>query len=128
VALLPIGDNYTMGPDDALRAVQFLNPRLVVPVHYGTFDVIQQDPHAFADRVKQTTGIDVVVMSPGESLHLLKYERGAKVVATSTPLLERRRKISSVYIILPRYGLFSNGPYIRGQMGSTTRHRRQLEI
>jgi len=70
VALLPMGDNYTMGPDDALRAVQLLTPRLVVPMHYGTFDVIQQDPRAFADRTKQTTGIDVVVMSPGESLHL----------------------------------------------------------
>jgi L-ascorbate metabolism protein UlaG (beta-lactamase superfamily) len=70
VALLPIGDNYTMGPDDALRAAQFLNPRLVVPMHYGTFDLIQQDPRAFAKRTKQTTGIDVVVMSPGESLNL----------------------------------------------------------
>ena len=70
VALLPIGDNYTMGPDDALRAVQLLTPRLVVPMHYGTFDVIQQDPGAFAKRVKQITGIDVVVMSPGESLNL----------------------------------------------------------
>ena len=70
VALLPIGDNYTMGPDDALRAVLLLTPRLVVPMHYGTFDVIQQDPGAFADATKQTTGIDVVVMRPGESLHL----------------------------------------------------------
>ena len=70
VALLPIGDNYTMGPDDALRAVQLLTPRLVVPMHYGTFDVIQQDPRAFAKRTKQITGIDVVVMSAGESLHL----------------------------------------------------------
>jgi L-ascorbate metabolism protein UlaG (beta-lactamase superfamily) len=70
VALLPIGDNYTMGPDDALRAVQPLTPRLVVPMHYGMFDVIQQDPRAFADRTKQATGIDVVVVSPGESLDL----------------------------------------------------------
>jgi len=70
VALLPMGDNYTMGPDDALRAVLLLTPRLVVPIHYGTFDVIQQDPRAFADRTKQTTGIDVVVMRPGESLDL----------------------------------------------------------
>jgi len=70
VALLPVGDNYTMGPHDALRAVLLLNPRLVVPMHYGTFDVIQQDPGAFADTTKQTTGIDVLVMSPGESPHL----------------------------------------------------------
>jgi L-ascorbate metabolism protein UlaG (beta-lactamase superfamily) len=68
VALLPIGDNYTMGPDDALRAVQLLTPRLVIPMHYNTFDVIQQDPHAFADRVKAGTRADCVVLSPGESI------------------------------------------------------------
>jgi hypothetical protein len=49
-------------------------------------------------------------------------------MTTSTPLLERRRKISSVYIILFRYVVFSNGPYIRGPVGSTTRHGRRLEI
>jgi len=70
VALLPIGDNYTMGPDDALRAVQLLTPRLVIPMHYNTFDVIQQDPHAFAETVKGKTGANCVVLSPGESLNL----------------------------------------------------------
>ena len=70
LALLPIGDNYTMGPDDALRAVQLLNPRLVVPMHYDTFDVIQQDARAFAEGVKATSGADAVVMIAGESLDL----------------------------------------------------------
>ncbi|MGB3903598.1 MAG: metal-dependent hydrolase [Anaerolineae bacterium] len=70
VALLPIGDNYTMGPDDALRAVQLLTPRLAIPMHYNTFDVIHQDPHAFAKRVKESTGADSVVLSPGESIDL----------------------------------------------------------
>jgi L-ascorbate metabolism protein UlaG (beta-lactamase superfamily) len=70
LALLPIGDNYTMGPDDALRAVQFLTPVLVVPMHYNTFEVIQQDPHAFAQSVVETTKADCVVLSPGESLDL----------------------------------------------------------
>ena len=37
LALLPIGDNYTMGPDDALRAVELLKPRKVMPIHYNTF-------------------------------------------------------------------------------------------
>ncbi len=68
VALLPIGDNYTMGPDDALRAVEFLTPKLVIPMHYNTFDVIQQDPHAFAERVKASTRADCLVLSPGESI------------------------------------------------------------
>jgi L-ascorbate metabolism protein UlaG (beta-lactamase superfamily) len=70
VALLPIGDNYTMGPDDALRAVGLLQPGLVVPMHYGTFDVIQQDPHAFVARARESKGIGAVVMRPGESLGL----------------------------------------------------------
>jgi L-ascorbate metabolism protein UlaG (beta-lactamase superfamily) len=68
VALLPIGDNYTMGPDDALKAVQLLTPGLVIPMHYNTFDVIEQDPHAFADRVKASTPADCVVLSPRESI------------------------------------------------------------
>jgi L-ascorbate metabolism protein UlaG (beta-lactamase superfamily) len=70
VALLPIGDNYTMGPDDALRAVKLLTPRLVIPMHYNTFDVIQQDPYAFAERVKKDTEVDCVILAPGESLDL----------------------------------------------------------
>ncbi len=70
VALLPIGDNYTMGPHDALRAVQLLTPSLVIPMHYNTFDVIQQDPYAFAQRVKDSTQADCVVLSPGGSVNL----------------------------------------------------------
>lgn len=70
VSLLPIGDNYTMGPDDALRAVRLLAPALVVPMHYNTFDVIQQDPIAFAERVKEDTDADCVVLIPGGSLQL----------------------------------------------------------
>jgi L-ascorbate metabolism protein UlaG (beta-lactamase superfamily) len=70
VALLPIGDKYTMGPDDALRAVQLLMPSAVIPMHYNTFDVIQQDPHAFAESVKETTKADCVALSPGENLDL----------------------------------------------------------
>lgn len=70
LALLPIGDNYTMGPDDALRAVRLLTPRLVIPMHYNTFDVVRQDPHAFSTRVKETTEADCVVLGPGESLRV----------------------------------------------------------
>ncbi len=70
VPLLPIGDNYTMSPDNALRAVKPLTPRLVVPMHYNTFDVIQQDPYAFSERVKGGTEADCVVLSPGENLNL----------------------------------------------------------
>ncbi len=68
VAVIPIGDNFTMGPDDALRAVYLLQPKVVVPIHYSTWDLIAQDPHAWAQRVEQETNIKVVVLSPGESL------------------------------------------------------------
>lgn len=68
LALLPIGDNFTMGPDDALRAVRLLQPRRVVPIHYNTFDVIRQDPLAWAERVRAQTTAEPVVLRPGESL------------------------------------------------------------
>jgi L-ascorbate metabolism protein UlaG (beta-lactamase superfamily) len=70
VAILPIGDNFTMGPADALRAVSLIRPRLVVPIHYDTFDVIRQDPHAFAARVQAETEAECVVMEPGGSLEI----------------------------------------------------------
>jgi len=65
VALLPIGDNYTMGPDDALRAVKLLQPKVVIPMHYETWDLITQDPHAWANRVRQETKTQPVVMRIG---------------------------------------------------------------
>ncbi|HDN79928.1 MAG TPA: metal-dependent hydrolase [Chloroflexi bacterium] len=67
VALLPIGDNFTMGPDDALRAVKLLEPKVVIPMHYDTFDVIKQDPEAFAKAVEEQTSAKAVVLKPGES-------------------------------------------------------------
>lgn len=51
--LLPIGDNFTMGIDDAVRACGFVQPRHAVPMHYNTFDVIKADPDAFVDKVQQ---------------------------------------------------------------------------
>jgi L-ascorbate metabolism protein UlaG (beta-lactamase superfamily) len=70
VAILPIGDNFTMGPDDALRAVTFLTPKVVVPIHYDAFPVIVQDPHAWAQRVEAETDAQCVVLHPGESYKL----------------------------------------------------------
>jgi len=67
VALLPIGDNFTMGIDDAIYAVQLIKPKHVVPMHYNTFPVIEVDPGVFADGVKKL-GFDCTVMNPGESL------------------------------------------------------------
>jgi L-ascorbate metabolism protein UlaG (beta-lactamase superfamily) len=70
LAALPIGDNFTMGPDDALRAVKLIRPRLVVPVHYNTFDVIQQDAQAWAKRVEAETETRVRVLDPGGSVQI----------------------------------------------------------
>lgn len=70
LAVLPIGDNFTMGPVDALRAVKLLQPRLVVPIHYNTFDLIRQDSAAWAERVQSETSSRAVLLKPGESLNL----------------------------------------------------------
>lgn len=70
LAMLPIGDNYTMGPDDAIRAVKLLNPGLVMPIHYDTWDLIAQDANAWAERVRTETSAEPVVLEPGESLSL----------------------------------------------------------
>lgn len=70
LAVIPIGDNYTMGPDDALRAVKLLRPKQVVPIHYNTWPLIEQDPHAWKARVEAETSSKVVVLKPGESLDL----------------------------------------------------------
>jgi L-ascorbate metabolism protein UlaG (beta-lactamase superfamily) len=68
LAVLPIGDNFTMGPDDALRAVKMIQPKHVIPVHYNTWPLIEQDPHAWAARVEQETEASAHVLKPGEQL------------------------------------------------------------
>lgn len=65
VMLAPIGDNYTMGIEDAARAVGFVKPSIVIPMHFGTFPVIEVDPMAFVKRVGNLAR--VVVLRPGES-------------------------------------------------------------
>jgi L-ascorbate metabolism protein UlaG (beta-lactamase superfamily) len=70
VAILPIGDNFTMGPEDALRAVKLLEPAVVIPIHYDTFDVIRQDPAYFASRVQAETSAQCVVLKPGDTYQL----------------------------------------------------------
>jgi len=70
LAVLPIGDNFTMGPDDALRAVKLLEPEHVIPIHYNTWDLIAQDPEAWAERVRAETQATPHVLQPGESFTL----------------------------------------------------------
>jgi L-ascorbate metabolism protein UlaG (beta-lactamase superfamily) len=66
LAILPIGDNFTMGPDDALRAVKLLQPKKVLPIHYNTWEPIAQDAAAWAGRVSKETKAQTVVLKPGE--------------------------------------------------------------
>jgi L-ascorbate metabolism protein UlaG (beta-lactamase superfamily) len=67
LAAIPIGDNYTMGPDDALRAVKLLQPKAVIPIHYNTWDLLAQDANAWAERVQKKTKTKAVILKPGES-------------------------------------------------------------
>jgi len=67
LAFLPIGDNFTMGPEDAGIAAEWVQAKLVVPIHYNTFPVIKQDPHQF---VESLSGIQGKVLKVGEGLDL----------------------------------------------------------
>jgi L-ascorbate metabolism protein UlaG (beta-lactamase superfamily) len=67
VAFVPIGDNYTMGVDDSVKAVQFIRPRYVVPMHYDTFPLIAQDAEAWARRISGETDATPIVLTPGGS-------------------------------------------------------------
>src|SRR5688572_12888249 len=64
VALLPIGDNFTMGPEDAARAVEMIAPKVVIPMHYNTFPPIVQDPADFTRR--DGSSAQVKVLDPGD--------------------------------------------------------------
>ena len=70
-AVLPIGDNFTMGIDDAARAVEFLgSPATIIPCHFNTFPPIQQDGGAFKSIVESRTSSKVLILSPSESTEL----------------------------------------------------------
>ena len=65
IAFLPIGDNYTMGPDDAAFAAELLQAKKVVPIHYDTFPLLKQDPQAFVNMLPNGVG---VVLEVGKSI------------------------------------------------------------
>lgn len=68
VALLPIGSNFTMDIYEAVQAVKFLNPRVVIPIHYNTFNLIKADPEEFARMVPSQT--ETVILKPGDTYNL----------------------------------------------------------
>ena len=70
LTILPIGDNFTMGPDDAIRAVKLIEPKRVIPDHYNTWPLIEQDADAWAERVRQETTAEPLVLAAGDSCTL----------------------------------------------------------
>ncbi len=70
LAALPIGGWFTMGPEDGLKAVELLRPKAVLPLHYDTFPVIEVDAAAWAETVREQTGIKVMMLQPGESCEI----------------------------------------------------------
>jgi L-ascorbate metabolism protein UlaG (beta-lactamase superfamily) len=70
VAVLPIGDLFTMGPADAVKAVQLIRPKRVAPAHYNTWPPIEQDAEQWAEQVREETEAEPLVLAPGESFEL----------------------------------------------------------
>jgi L-ascorbate metabolism protein UlaG (beta-lactamase superfamily) len=70
VAILPIGDNYTMGPEDSILALEYLGPSVVIPCHYNTWPVIAVDVDEWARRVRSESSVQPVVLGVEESFSL----------------------------------------------------------
>ena len=74
LAIVPIGDRYTMGPGDSIEAIRMLNPKRVAPCHYSTWPPIAQDADAWASRVNKETSAEAIVVQPGESFAVSRAE------------------------------------------------------
>jgi len=70
LAILPIGDNFTMGPADALLALDYLQPKVVIPCHYNTWPLIAVDENAWADKVKKETAVNPILLAVDETYSL----------------------------------------------------------
>jgi L-ascorbate metabolism protein UlaG (beta-lactamase superfamily) len=68
LSFLPIGDRYTMGPASAAKAVEYVQTKKVIPIHYGTFPVVCCDPEEFKKKVGGLA--EVIILKPGESYRL----------------------------------------------------------
>jgi len=66
--LVPAGDNFTMGVDEAVKAIEFVQPKIAVPIHYNTFPVIEIDPEEFVKKLP--SGIEGKILKPGDTLKL----------------------------------------------------------
>lgn len=71
VALLPIGDNFTMGPQDAVEAVKMLQCQMVIPMHYNTWPIIAQEPILFKNNIEEETKSKAILLQPGETIEIV---------------------------------------------------------
>jgi L-ascorbate metabolism protein UlaG (beta-lactamase superfamily) len=67
LAMLPIGDLFTMGPGEAAVACRFLKPRKVIPMHYGTFPVLTGTPEKLRELLSDQPEVEVVALKPGQA-------------------------------------------------------------
>ena len=70
VAILPIGGRFTMGPNEAMIAANYVGAKLVIPIHYNTWDKITQDPVPFKEAIERTTDIKVKILKPNETVEV----------------------------------------------------------
>ncbi len=67
IALLPVGDRFTMDTQQAVKAVKWLKPDIVIPMHFGTFPILSQDPSDFNNIIKEKTEAECLILKPGET-------------------------------------------------------------
>ncbi|WP_022853958.1 metal-dependent hydrolase [Thermodesulfatator atlanticus] len=71
IAMLPIGDHYVMGPREAAKACELLQPKIVIPMHFGTFPLLTGTPQAFQEYLKHfAPQVEMKVLEPGETLEI----------------------------------------------------------
>ena len=70
LAVLPIGDLFTMGPRESIAAIRLIRPKRVAPAHYNTWPPIAQDPAAWSEQVRAETDAEPLVLEPGQSIQL----------------------------------------------------------
>jgi len=69
LAMLPIGDLYTMGPLEAVYACRLLQPKAVIPMHWGTFPALTGTPAELSRRLSEAEiAVEVITMGPGETI------------------------------------------------------------
>src|SRR6185312_15984960 len=70
LAVLPIGDRFTMGPEESIDAIKLLNPKRVAPCHYNTWPLISQDADAWGEQVRLHSAAEPIVLEPGGKINL----------------------------------------------------------